>query len=56
MKIGVIGSGEVAKTLESGFLKHGHEVMLGTRDPAKLAGLCCIAPMIAPTITYLRMP
>jgi 8-hydroxy-5-deazaflavin:NADPH oxidoreductase len=37
MKIGIIGSGEVAKALGSGFLKHGHEVLLGTRDPSKLA-------------------
>ena len=37
MKIGIIGSGDVAKTLGGGFLKHGHAVMLGTRDPAKLA-------------------
>jgi predicted dinucleotide-binding enzyme len=37
VKIGVLGSGEVAKTLAAGFVKHGHEVMLGTRDPSKLA-------------------
>jgi predicted dinucleotide-binding enzyme len=37
MKIGIIGSGIVAKTLGSGFIKHGHEVALGTRDVAKLA-------------------
>jgi predicted dinucleotide-binding enzyme len=37
MKIGIIGSGDVAKTLGSGFLKHGHEVMMGTREPGKLA-------------------
>src|SRR5262249_27305984 len=36
MRIGVIGSGEVAQVLASGFLKHGHEVVIGTRDPAKL--------------------
>lgn len=36
-KIGIIGSGGVAQTLASGFLKHGHEVTIGTRDPAKLA-------------------
>jgi predicted dinucleotide-binding enzyme len=36
MKIGVIGSGVVAQTLGAGFLKHGHEVVLGTRDAAKL--------------------
>jgi predicted dinucleotide-binding enzyme len=37
MKIGVLGSGVVAKVLASGFLKHGHEVMIGTRTPEKLA-------------------
>jgi predicted dinucleotide-binding enzyme len=37
MKIGVIGSGDVAKILGGGFLKHGHDVMMGTREPAKLA-------------------
>ena len=37
MKIGILGSGVVAKTLATGFLKHGHEVMVGTRDTAKLA-------------------
>lgn len=36
MNIGIIGSGEVAKTLGAGFLKHGHAVMLGSREPAKL--------------------
>ncbi len=36
-KIGVIGSGSVGQTLADGFLKHGHEVMRGTRDPSKLA-------------------
>jgi predicted dinucleotide-binding enzyme len=36
MKIGVIGSGDVAKVLARGFLKHGHDVVIGTRDPAKL--------------------
>jgi len=36
-KIGIIGSGIVAKTLGTGFLKHGYEVMLGTRQADKLA-------------------
>lgn len=36
MKIGVIGSGVVAQALGAGFLKHGHEVVLGTRDTVKL--------------------
>ena len=37
MKVGVLGSGEVAKVLASGFLKHGHLVMIGSRSPEKLA-------------------
>src|SRR5215469_18583842 len=37
MKIGILGSGDVAKALAAGFLKHGHEVKLGTRSPDKLA-------------------
>ena len=36
MKVGILGSGEVAKTLASGFLKHGHDVTLGSRTPEKL--------------------
>jgi len=36
-KIGVIGSGIVARTLGNGFLKYGYEVMLGSRDSSKLA-------------------
>jgi predicted dinucleotide-binding enzyme len=36
MKIGVLGSGDVGKTLGSGFLKHGHDVTIGTHSPAKL--------------------
>ncbi len=35
MKVGILGSGTVGQTLASGFLKHGHQVMLGTRDPKK---------------------
>jgi predicted dinucleotide-binding enzyme len=37
MKVGILGSGIVAQTLGGGFLKHGHQVVLGTRDPDKLA-------------------
>lgn len=36
MKVRVLGSGDVAKVLACGFLKHGHSVVMGTRDPAKL--------------------
>jgi predicted dinucleotide-binding enzyme len=37
MKIGVLGSGEVARTLAAGCIRHGHQAMLGTREPARLA-------------------
>lgn len=36
-KIGILGSGAVAKVLATGFLKHGYEVMVGTRDVSKLS-------------------
>jgi predicted dinucleotide-binding enzyme len=34
-KIGVLGSGNVGTSLADGFLKHGHEVMRGSREPVK---------------------
>jgi predicted dinucleotide-binding enzyme len=37
MKIGILGSGDVAKALAAGFLKYGHEVLVGSRTPGKLA-------------------
>ena len=36
MNIGVIGSGVVGQTLAAGFLRHGHDVAIGTQHPAKL--------------------
>jgi predicted dinucleotide-binding enzyme len=36
-RVGVIGSGTVGETLANGFLKHGYEVMRGSRDPGKLS-------------------
>lgn len=36
-KIGILGSGVVGETLANGFLKKGHAVMRGSREPAKLA-------------------
>jgi predicted dinucleotide-binding enzyme len=36
MNVGILGSGGVSQILAAGFLKHGHEVTLGTREPAKL--------------------
>lgn len=37
MKVGILGSGDVGKTLAAAFLKHGHTTMIGTRVPDKLA-------------------
>lgn len=36
-KIAVLGSGGVGTVLANGFIKHGHAVMRGSRDPDKLA-------------------
>lgn len=38
MKVGVLGSGQVAKVLAKAFLELGHEVMLGSREASKVAG------------------
>ena len=36
MKIGILGSGVVGQTLGTKLAHNGHDVVLGTRDPAKL--------------------
>ncbi|MEO8665257.1 MAG: NAD(P)-binding domain-containing protein [Ignavibacteria bacterium] len=35
-KIGILGSGSVAKSLADGFIKNGYELMMGSRDIFKL--------------------
>ncbi len=35
-RVGILGSGEVARSLGTGFARHGFDVMLGSRDPSKL--------------------
>jgi predicted dinucleotide-binding enzyme len=37
MRIGIIGSGNVGSSLANGLVRHGHDVMLGTRDAQKPA-------------------
>jgi predicted dinucleotide-binding enzyme len=37
MRVGILGSGAVAQALGTGFTRHGHEVLLGTRTPEKLS-------------------
>jgi len=46
MKVGVLGSGDVARTLAAGFLKYKHDVTMGTRDVSKLAGFAKEHPAI----------
>ena len=36
MKVAILGSGDVGKTLALGFVKHGHSVAMGTKEPAKV--------------------
>jgi len=36
MRVGILGSGDVGKTLAGGFAGLGHEVKIGSRDPGKL--------------------
>jgi predicted dinucleotide-binding enzyme len=35
-KIGIIGSGDVGKSLANGFIQSGYDVMIGTGNPGKL--------------------
>jgi len=35
-RMGILGSGDVARALGRGFAAHGYDVMLGTREPKKL--------------------
>lgn len=37
MRVGIIGSGIVGQVLGAGFLKFGHNVVMGTRTPVNLA-------------------
>jgi predicted dinucleotide-binding enzyme len=46
MKIGILGSGDVAQALAAGFLTHGHAVTLGTRSPDKLAAFAAAHPAV----------
>lgn len=51
-KIAVLGSGQVGQVLADGFLKHGHEVMRGSREPAKLSDWKAQAGAKASTGTF----
>jgi len=47
MRVGILGSGAVAKSLARGFILHGHEAMLGTRHPDKLQAWLAENPKVA---------
>jgi predicted dinucleotide-binding enzyme len=51
-KVGVLGSGQVGQVLADGFLKHGYEVMRGSRDPSKMAAWKAAAGAHASTGTF----
>jgi hypothetical protein len=51
-KIAVLGSGQVGQVLADGFLKHGHAVMRGSREPAKLDAWKAGAGAAASTGTF----
>jgi len=34
MNIGILGTGDVGRVLGAGFARHGHQVLIGTRDPS----------------------
>ena len=36
-RVGILGTGMVGQVLASGFLKHGHQVMIATREASKVA-------------------
>src|SRR5438270_13376149 len=51
-RVAVLGSGDVGEALADGFLKHGHQVTRGSRDPGKLAGWKAKAGANAATGTF----
>ena len=53
-KIGVIGSAIVGQTLAQGFRKHGDEVRIGSRTPARLADFSAASHIEAGTFA-MRM-
>ncbi len=48
-KVGIIGSAVVGQTLAQGFKKHGHDVRIGSRTPAKLAAFTASSSIPAAT-------
>lgn len=46
MRIAVLGSGQVGRALASGYTRHGHDVVLGTRQPA-VEGFAVASPVEA---------
>jgi predicted dinucleotide-binding enzyme len=54
MRIGVLGSGVVGQVLSDGFLKKGHEVTRGSREPAKLQGWAAAAGPKAHAGTFVE--
>ena len=51
-KVAVLGSGQVGQVLADGFLKHGDEVVRGSRSPEKLSGWQAAAGAKASVATF----
>jgi len=61
MKIGVLGTGNVATTLATGLLSAGHEIVFGSRDPKGKSGLLpapvtTLEDAVAPDLVINAMP
>jgi predicted dinucleotide-binding enzyme len=47
MRVGILGSGDVGKSLAAGFVRHGHQAMLGTRNPGRVEAWASQHPEVA---------
>jgi predicted dinucleotide-binding enzyme len=47
MRVGILGSGDVGKSLAAGFVRHGHQAMLGTRNPGRVEAWAAQHPEVA---------
>ena len=52
IRVGVLGSGDVGRVLAAGFISLGHDVRIGTREPAKLADWVTAAGIHASAGTF----
>jgi 8-hydroxy-5-deazaflavin:NADPH oxidoreductase len=56
MKIAIIGTGNVGSALAKGFVKAGHEVMLGVRNKEEFKGSALLNVKKLPCIYLMKLP